>query len=119
MTEEFAFALPIAPGRIEDVKRFCEEMDTGSRAKEWDESRRRMGAHRVKVFIQPIGASGRAVLIAYWEVEDSKRVARELAESQEPFDVWFREGVLEYHNVDLSQGPLRAPPGKFIDWQAD
>lgn len=119
MPEEFAFALPILPGKVEDVKRFCEEMDRGARAKEWDESRRRMGAHEVKVFIQPIGAGERAVLIAYWKVEDTERVVRELAQSQEPFDVWFREGVREYHNVDLSQGPLRAPPGKVIDWRAD
>ncbi len=41
-----------------------------------------------------------------------------MAESQEPFDVWFREGVLELHGVDLSQGSLRAPPEKVIDWRA-
>lgn len=119
MAEEFAFALPIAAGKLEDVKRFCNEMDAGDRASEWDESRRRMGALEVKVFVQPIEAAGnRAVLIAYWKVENVDRVVRELAESQEPFDVWFREGVLEYHNVDLSRGPLRAPPSKVIDWQA-
>ena len=120
MAEEFAFALPIVAGKLEDVKAYCNEMDSGDRAKEWDESRRRMGALEVKVFIQPIGATGnRAVLIAYWKVEDTARVVRELAESQEPFDVWFREGVLEYHNVDLARGPLRGPPTEVIDWQAE
>lgn len=109
MAEEFAFALPIVTGKLEDTRRFCEEMDTGSRASEWDESRRRMGAQEVKVFIQTIGEGERAVLIAYWKVEDTKRVVRELAESQEPFDVWFREEVLKNHDIDLSQGTLRAP----------
>ncbi len=118
MTEEFAFALPIAAGRVDDVKRFCEEMATGARAEGWDESRRRMNARKVKVWIQHIGGSNRAVLIAYWQVEDTQRVVRELAESQEPFDVWFREGVLELHGVDLSQGSLRATPEKVIDWRA-
>ena len=59
------------------------------------------------------------VLIAYWEAEDIERVVREMAESQDLFDVWFREGVLEFHSVNLSQGTLRNPPEKFLDWQAD
>ena len=118
MTEEFSFALPIKRGKLEEAERFCEEMATGARAEGWDRSRRRMGARKVKVWIQHIGVGSRAVLIAYWEVEDTERLVRELAESQDPFDVWFREGVLELHGVDLSQGPLRAPPAKVIDWRA-
>ena len=118
MAEEIVFATPIVEGRIDDVRRFCEEMQTGARAKEHDESRRRMGFRRVKVWVQRV-RNRRAVLIAYWEAEDIERSVREMAESQEPFDVWFREGVLEFHGVDLSQGPLRNPPEKFLDWQAD
>ena len=52
-----------------------------------------------------------------WEGEDIERLARRLAESQDPFDVRFREGTLELHGVDLSQGPLTAPPAKVIDWR--
>jgi hypothetical protein len=118
MTEEIVFATPIVEGRIDDVRRFCEEMGAGARAKEHDESRRRMGFRSVKVWVQRV-RNKRAVLIAYWEAEDIERVVREMAESQEPFDVWFREGVLEFHGVDLSQGTLRNPPEKFLDWQAD
>lgn len=118
MTEEIVFATPIVEGRIDDVRRFCEEMQTGARAREHDESRRRMGFRRAKVWVQRV-RNRRAVLIAYWEAEDIERVVREMAESKEPFDVWFREGVLEFHGVDLSRGSLRNPPEKFLDWQAD
>jgi hypothetical protein len=53
--------------------------------------RRDAGFRRVKVWVQRV-RNRRAVLIAYWEAENIERVVREMAESQDPFDVWSRDG---------------------------
>ena len=52
------------------------------------------------------------MLISYREGEDTERLVWDLAEFQDPFGIWFREGVLELHGVALSQSPLRAPAAK-------
>ena len=48
------------------------------------------------------------MLISYREGEDTERLVWDLAEFQDPFGIWFREGVLKLRGVALLQSPLRA-----------
>ena len=46
---------------------------------------------------------GETVLV-YWEVEDSQRAHRQMAESQDQFDVWFRQFTQNVHGMDITGG---------------
>ena len=56
--------------------------------------------------------------IVYEEADDLAQGLSRLAASQEPFDVWFKQQVLEMHGVDFNQ-PLPGPlPELLFDWVA-
>ena len=115
MTEAFAFATPIVPGKSEVLRQFTEEME-GPRRNELEESRRRLGMTAERAWIQETPQGD--IVIVYWEVEDVQRALEGMRESEEPFDKWFRQKVGEIHQVDLTQAPDRAPPEKIMDWEA-
>ena len=50
------------------------------------------------------------VALAYAEVEAPEVVIRRLAASEEPFDAWFKEKLLELHGYDLDGSRPRAEP---------
>ena len=110
----FAMALPILPGQAEGIKRMREEA-LGPRRSEYEESRRRMGITKEMAWVQPT-PMGEIVLV-YWEVEDPQRALRQMAESQDQFDSWFRQFIQNVHGVDIAGGP---PPSSELvfDWQA-
>jgi hypothetical protein len=110
-----AFINPILPGKTEQVKRMSQTALTERRA-EYEASRRRAGITLERSWIQttPQGDMG----IVYLEVEDPQRAFMVLGSSQEPFDVWFRQIVLETQGLDITQpapGPL---PELIFDWRA-
>jgi hypothetical protein len=41
-----------------------------------------------------------------------------MGRSQEPFDVWFRQFLMEIYGLDLSQPPAGPPPEQVLDWSA-
>jgi hypothetical protein len=43
--------------------------------------------------------------IVYVEAADLERMFQEMAASTEPYDLWFRQQVLEIHGLDLNQPP--------------
>jgi hypothetical protein len=98
--ESFALSFPILPGKLEDAKAFAAEV-AGPRAAEMAESRRSVGATRETVWVQqtPMGDVG-IVLI---EGEDVAAANRGFAQSQAPFDVWFKQTVEAFSGVDFGQ----------------
>jgi hypothetical protein len=38
--------------------------------------------------------------------------------SQEPFDSWFRQFLVEIYGMDLSQPPAGSPPEQLLSWSA-
>ncbi len=84
----FAFALPILPGQEGIVKRMGEAVSKDLR-EDYEESRSKLGITEEKVWVQrtPIGQS----IIVYWETEDPQRTLRDMAASQDEFDMKFRK----------------------------
>ena len=41
-----------------------------------------------------------------------------MATSQDPFDVWFRQVLLDTFGLDLTQ-PAGPPPEQILEWSAD
>lgn len=87
-----AFALPILPGQEEVIRRMSEMVSgSGEFRKAYEESRRNLGITEEKVWLQrtPIGQT----MIVYWETEDPQRTLREMAASQDEFDMEFRRMI--------------------------
>ena len=102
MTESIAFTIPILPGktgRDREVMRSCWQ---GERQADHQASRHRLGITSESVWLQPTPAGD--VAIVHLEADDVGRALEGMATSQDPFDVFFREYVLDVHGVDLTQG---------------
>jgi hypothetical protein len=108
-----AFAVPMLPGKTEvdrDAMRSCSQ---GERKAEHDASRERHGISREAVWIQPTPDGDMAVV--YLEADDLQVAFAGLGSSQEPFDRWFRDILMEVHGIDLEQG--FPPPEQLIDYR--
>jgi len=109
------FAVPILPGKTEIWKQVVTEM-VGSRRREYEESRRRMGITREVVSLQTT-PEGDYVVVCL-EGDDPAGMVSKYLSSHEPFDRWFAETILSgIHGVDASHPP--PPPNEvFVDWRA-
>jgi hypothetical protein len=54
-------------------------------------------------------------LIVYYHAPDLEAVHKGLAVSTEPFDVWFREQVLDITGLDIST-PMPSLPAQILSW---
>lgn len=111
-----AIASPILPGKLEDWKAFSHNLDKGPRSSEFAAFAKQCGLSRIRAWLQetPQGAIG----IILYEGEKADGFAPQMAVSQEPFAVWFRERVLTLHGMDMSQ-PVGPPPELVTDVSAD
>ena len=86
----------------------------GERQAAYEESRKRLGITREAVWIQATPAGD--VAVVYVESDDVEVAYKDMAVSQEPFDRWFREHVLDVHGIDLQNG--LAPSEQIMDYRA-
>jgi hypothetical protein len=110
-----ALTLPIPPENLELWQRVTAEM-AGPRRDEFAAAKRRQGVKRQSVFLEQGPEGPREILII--EADDLGHAFELIQTSQEPFDVWLREMVLDIYKVDLSQ-PLGPPPEQLLAWSAD
>jgi hypothetical protein len=89
---------------------------SGARSEEFDAARRRQGVKWQRVFVQQTSQGPMEILVM--EADDPARAFREMGRSQEPFDVWFRQFLMEIYGLDLSQPPAGPPPEQVLDWSA-
>jgi hypothetical protein len=108
--ESITWSAPILPGKTEAWQAFAAEM-TASRREEHARSRRRMGLHREVASLMSTPQGDFACL--YHEADDIARMFHEIATSQEPYDVWFRDKMIEFHGLtpEMLQGP---PPAHLL-----
>jgi hypothetical protein len=111
----YAFATPVLPGKVDEWKQLCAEMN-GPRCKEYTESRRKAGLKQELVWDETTPNGDLAVVI--FDTDDFEGVIRYFSTSKAPFDVWFSEKIMKgIHGVDLSKG---LPPLKPISlWKGD
>ena len=100
-------ALPILRGKEEEWRRFAQELE-GDWRSEYEDLRRRLGVRAERVWM--VQAACGEVALAHLEVEAPGEAIQRLAASEEPFDAWFREKLLELHGYDLvGSGPRPEP----------
>ncbi len=98
---------PILAGREEGWRRFLQEL-SGSRREEYDDLRRRLGVTGQKVWL--VRARRGETAVSYLECEEPGRIAARLAASTEPFDVWLKARLAEFHGCDFARPDPRWSP---------
>ena len=107
---------PIVPGKLEAWKAFDAEVK-GPRKAEHDRSRKRMGVTREVASLMQTPQGDFVCL--FHEAEDLVQAFRMIATSDDPFDVWFRDGISELHGLtpEMLQGP---PPATVsLDYRGE
>lgn len=110
-----AMAMPIPPEKYEIWRQTVCEF-SGSRSAEFDAARRRQGVNWQRVYVQQASQGPMEILVM--DADDPGRTFQEMGRSQEPFDVWFRQFLMEIYGLDLSQPPSGPPPEQVLDWSA-
>jgi hypothetical protein len=111
---EFAFAIPVIPGKEELDRNTLAEMSE-SRRDEYEAAARKAGIKRQVVWHQqsPDGT----VAVVFIEADDPERALGEFGSSEDPFNSWFRDQMKEVHGIDISEP---APPAeKVFDSKTD
>jgi hypothetical protein len=111
-----AMVLPLLPGKLASWREGMEQI-AGPRRNEFSTSRKRQGVTRERIWLQQTPQGNLEIL--YLEVDDPARAFEDIATSQEPFDVWLRQSVLDNYGLDLTQ-PMPGPlPELVLDWSAE
>lgn len=107
---ENAFFVPLLPGKKDAAIAFANTMMT-ERLDEYNNAQ--VTVTKESWFLQetPMGD----FLIIYYHSPDPEKVHAALAVSEEPFDVWFREQVLDITGIDIST-PLPGLPTQILAW---
>lgn len=102
-----AFAAPVLEGKLDTWKKFNAELD-GARHDDYVASRKRVGVTSERVWHQqtPMGD----LAIVYVDGPGAESMMPQMAASQDPFDLWFKDQIKEIHGIDLTQPPAYPPP---------
>ena len=110
-----AIAAPVVPGKLEEWKEFSRDLHEGPRRGDFAAFIKKSGLSRVRCWLQE--GPGGAMAILLYEGETPAGFVQQIATSQEPFAVWFRERVQECNGMDLTQ-PMGPPPELVTDTHA-
>ena len=99
--ECIVWSVPIRPGKLEAWKAFAED----TKGEEYDRSRKRMGVVREVVSLMQTPEGDFACI--FQEAKDLAKAFQVIARSDDPYDVWFRDQLMELHGLtpDMLQGP--------------
>jgi hypothetical protein len=96
--DQICLAVPILPGKTADARSFMRELDTMRRA-EYDRSERRIGITKEVWYLAAMPSGDQ--LIAYVESADFPRAREQFSQSDDDFDVWFKQRMRDVTGVDL------------------
>lgn len=110
-SDPYAFALPVAPPKIDRLLAFADEINTVHRA-EFEAATRRLRV-RVRVFLQRL--PGLSFQISVLEGTDPASAFGRMAASSHPFDRWHVQQIADLGGLDLTR-PLPPPNRVLWDW---
>lgn len=97
------FRSSILPGKEEEWRRFVQVV-VEERLREYEGLRQRLGIRNESVWLAR--TKGGEAAMVYLETEEPERIVPTLVASEEPFDLWFKERLIECHGRDPA--PRRA-----------
>ena len=100
--DQMCFIIPVVSGMVDEARDFIHEMGN-ARWADYDRSQRRIGiTHEVWYMASlPSGNS----LVVFMESTDLARAFSLLAESDDEFDRWFRQRLIDVAGLDISNPP--------------
>ena len=110
--DQTLFALPILPGKTEAARAFLQELD-GPRKPQWNDCARLMRVAKETWAIQQTPQGD--FFVVYMAGENLAETFAQFAASQDEFDLWQKQQVLETTSADLST----PPPGPISELLAD
>jgi hypothetical protein len=114
---------PIAPGKVEAWRRFCQELG-GARRQTYEASRRRLGITRERLGLveTPFGSAALTTI----DARDLGQALGQIMTSDLPFDRWYRERIQELQGVEQSgygllseRPPLLQDQELLFEWTSD
>jgi len=105
---EIGLVFPVLPGKRDALLSFAAAI-MGPRRAEYEASQ--VSVNKESWFLQPTTMGD--LIIIHFEAPDVMSVFAGMATSREPFDVWFREQVLDITGVDLAVPPPGLPERVF------
>ena len=106
-------ALPILPDKLEAWRQHNNQVN-GPRRREFEDMLKRHGLTKWLVWRQQMPNG--SLLIGYQETTSEEGGMRNMAASNHPFYVWFKEQVKEFTGLDLSQPPPGPPPELVLQY---
>lgn len=98
---------PIAAGKVEDWRRFCQEL-SGSRRAVHEASRRRLGIRREQLAL--VESSLWSYAVTTLEADNIDTALAGIVGSDLPFESWYRQRLQELHGVTLTRYEQYAQP---------
>jgi hypothetical protein len=108
-------SMPIPPEKYAEWRDAMEEF-ASARRDEYTADRARQGVTRQGVFVHHTPDGPREIMVM--EADDPGRTLELMATSEEPFDVEFREFIMNIYGLDLSEPPPGPRPEMVLDWRA-
>jgi hypothetical protein len=99
------FVAPLLPGKEEEWRRFVQEV-VEERLPEYEQLRQRLGISNESVWLARTEAG--ETVVVHLEVEGATSIAPALATSEDPFDVWLKERLSEFHGHAFVYAPRKA-----------
>jgi hypothetical protein len=87
---------PLLPGKEEEWRRFVQEV-IAEHLSEYERFRQRLDIRNESVWLARTNAG--ETVIAHLEADAPESIAPTLATSTDPFDVWLKERLLEFHGT--------------------
>jgi hypothetical protein len=98
--------VPVLRGKEDDVRTFYTEVE--ARKDEYDESEQRLGITKEIAWLAAV--EGGSASVIYIESDNFEQAFSTFVQSQEEFDLWFKQRVLDVSGLDLNNPPEMALP---------
>jgi hypothetical protein len=107
--------VPLLPGKEDDLRAFYQEVE-GPRQSDYDRSEQRLGITKEIAWRAPVNGGSAAVI--YIESENFEQAFSQFVQSQDEFDLWFKQRVLDLSGLDLNDPPEMELPELLSVYQA-
>jgi len=104
--------VPIVDGKLDAWKRFNEEINSGSKKDDFNDLNKRYNITRHSVWYAETPGGPMAVVLH--EGPGSDDFMQALGQSNNEFDVWMKEKITEFHNMNFNEPPPGPPPQRLV-----
>lgn len=105
---------PILADKVEAWRRFCQEL-AGSRRQLYEISRQRLGISREQFALVETTYGSTAVTTL--EAPNAAQALEQIISSEFPFDMWYREQLLELHGINIFGYEQLVQPAQLLQNQ--